>query len=562
MNRSSSRRSSLLGLMTRSVVLTLAAAVVPATAYALPGDDVEGPELPPPPPSTSTFTPPANGFDWTVPERFTGRPDGRLDWHYDEASSTYEVGHVRPTSWPVDLDACRTRYDADHPRATQNTYEVTTGAGQRVVGRDCRPRLTFPREGTYETRLRVTSPSGAPLGAWTQDVVVKDLLVVSLGDSIASGEGSPEYPRTRGQELGDWVDDRCHRSSFSGPARAARQLETEDPKTSVTFLSFACSGATIRRQMFADVDGVDPWKINGPAVGSGVLGTYTGIEPPANAKASRIPSQIDQLKSALGVGDGTAPTERRHIDALLLSAGANDAGFGLIGQACVTADFCLDEKYTTRNGTFSGTKLAFRSMVKNDLAAMPASYDALGKALAPENLGLEIGRTFITEYPDPGTEVRPDSGQVEECEEILEDVMWGMRMEVEGRQYLRGWAQENWKDMETELGFARKTFLPSLNARVREAAVRNKWTYVGGISDRFLGHGYCVGDNDRDHPDRWIQTAALSADQQGPGARQHTTGTLHPNVRGQAVYRDRILAEVRGHLAASTPDGGARYRIG
>jgi hypothetical protein len=537
--------------------LALAAMFAPAAAVARPIGPIDpgDPELPP-------FAAPAGGFDWSVPERFTAKADGRYDWKYDEVTATYQPGHVNPASFPVDLYGCQTQYDADNPTNTQNTYDFVTADGKRSVGRNCRPRLSFTKEGTYQTRLTVRTPGGQLVGTWTKDVVVKDVLVVALGDSIAAGEGTPEYDRRSGQTYADWVDDRCHRSSFSGPAQAARQLEREDSRTSVTFVSFACSGATINKPMAAEVDAEDPWKAftADNNAGSGVLGPYIGVQPPTSDRADKLPSQVDQLKRALGVTTGVPVAQRRQIDALLLSAGANDAGFGLIGVACIRADYCNDEMYTRPDNPM---RSKMTDLVAGELTAMHGRYDALAEALRPANLGVDVRGTFITEYADPGTEVRADSGQVEECEEILEDVAWLGGMEMEGRQCIRGQEVADWKSRSTELGFARKTFLPTLNGHISAASSRHGWTMVKGISDRFLGHGYCVGANDQDHPQRYIQTAALSAEQQGPvttiAHRDKTRGMLHPNVRGYAVYRDQILASTRSHVQGLSPDRGLRY---
>jgi hypothetical protein len=536
------------------LAFSTAAVLFPASAFAI-DDDPNWPE--PTEPVPTTFTPPAAGFDWSVPQRFTQRSDGRYDWHWNESTATYDPAYVRPTSWPVDLMGCRTQEDFSSRTATANTYEFLTADGQRVVGRSCAPQLRFSSEGTYAVRMKVTAPSGAVLGTWTQDVVVKDLLIVSLGDSYASGEGNPEYARTSGQALGDWVDDRCHRSSVAGPAQAARQIEREDPKTSVTFLSFACSGGTINRVMSGDVDAWDPWKPGDPAklVGSGILGPYRGVQPPnPDDFSSRVPSQVDQLKTALAVGSVPAGG-RRQVDALLLSAGGNDAGFGLVATACLSSDYCIDDYYTSPDTN----KYRFETRVGQDLAAMPSRYDALAAALSPASLGVDVKSTYITEYPDPGTERRADSGQVEECEEILEDVMWALGMEIEGRQWIRGAYASDWQNRTTELGYSRKTFLPRLNGAIADASARHGWVMVGGISAGMAGHGYCVGANDSDHPDRFIQTAAMSAKAQGPDAREKTTGTLHPNARGHSVFRDRILASAREQLRQAQPDRNLRF---
>ncbi len=91
---------------------------------------------------------------------------------------------------------------------------------------------------------------------------VRDLLIVGMGDSFASGEGNPDmpaefseaqryknlYPRrknndARGSAL--WMDELCHRSLYGHQLRAALQIAIENPQSAVTFLGYACSGAGI-----------------------------------------------------------------------------------------------------------------------------------------------------------------------------------------------------------------------------------------------------------------------------------------------------------------------------
>src|SRR5205807_1728382 len=97
-----------------------------------------------------------------------------------------------------------------------------------------------------------------------------------------------------------WEDKRCHRSAKSGPAQAALALEGADTLTSsVTFLSFACSGARLD---------------------TGLIQPYAGSEDP-NAPVPRgiplLPSEIEQVRAAVN---------GRRIDALIVGGGLNDVG--------------------------------------------------------------------------------------------------------------------------------------------------------------------------------------------------------------------------------------------
>ena len=115
-------------------------------------------------------------------------------------------------------------------------------------------------------------------------------------------------------------------------------LEMADPHTSVTFLSFACSSATINTHTFDDAPIWDPYRRypQYPLVkdrGSGILGPGCGQEPPDpdRPQDNQLPSQISQVVAAL-TNNGTIPA--RPVDALLISAGGNDMGFVPIIQLC------------------------------------------------------------------------------------------------------------------------------------------------------------------------------------------------------------------------------------
>src|SRR6185295_4945128 len=85
----------------------------------------------------------------------------------------------------------------------------------------------------------------------------------------------------------------CHRSSWSGPARAAIVIEKADPHSSVTFISFACTGA----------------------------GLLDGLLEEQNQGGRKNKRQLEQIFAAAGA---------RTIDALLVSIGGNDVNFGTL----------------------------------------------------------------------------------------------------------------------------------------------------------------------------------------------------------------------------------------
>ena len=109
------------------------------------------------------------------------------------------------------------------------------------------------------TTISVNVEGERPISVEAQ---VKDLLIVGLGDSFASGEGNPDVPVTldankrvqnlypaRAAEGGSaqWLDRLCHRSLYSYQLRAALQVAIENPHGSVTYLGYACSGAAVEK---------------------------------------------------------------------------------------------------------------------------------------------------------------------------------------------------------------------------------------------------------------------------------------------------------------------------
>jgi lysophospholipase L1-like esterase len=292
----------------------------------------------------STLASPANpaaGFKWSMPKRFGPKNSaGMVDYHWNEDTQTYDSAYVNPSSWIVEFDACT-------PPAVPNStfqWEIDGGVVANPNPAACTFSHQFTAQKTYQVKLTVTTPDGQAAVAET-GVAVKDLLIVSIGDSFASGQGNPDIPK-QGSTRAKWVDSTCHRSEFAGPAQAALSIEQADPHTSVTFVSLACSGATIE---------------------AGLTGVYL-----KNGKS--LPPQIDKVKEAVN---------GRPIDALLISIGGNDIGFADLVAKCIVQINC-----STNNETLA--------MLKRGLDSLQARYQTLSERLN----GLQPTKIFITEYPD------------------------------------------------------------------------------------------------------------------------------------------------------------------
>jgi hypothetical protein len=214
----------------------------------------------------------------------------------------------------------------------------------------------------------------------TERVAPKDVVVVSLGDSVASGEGNPDGPPGP-----RWLEPRCNRSLRSGAAHAAGAVERADPHSVVTFVPLGCSGATIE---------------------AGLLGPYAGIAP--DRRKGQLRPQVDPL---------SAIAAKREIGAVMLSVGANDVHFGPAVRFCMRVDPCderrFDPESAWREAPNPETPTA-AEVVRTATADLRAGYDRLAARLGEE---VRPERVLIYEYFDP---LRDESGET--CADALPGV--------------------------------------------------------------------------------------------------------------------------------------------
>ncbi|MDQ3870657.1 MAG: GDSL-type esterase/lipase family protein, partial [Chloroflexota bacterium] len=309
----------------------------------------------------------------------------------------------------------------------ERVLTVSTGA--------CRTQIDLPKLGRWRAHLMITSDRGGREGQ--QDFRFRDLVIVAFGDSFVSGEGNPEGKQRRGSldVRVVWTDKQCHRSKHSWAMRAARRLE--DATTSVTFLNYACSGATTHDMLY---------------------GGYKGIQPVNGDR--RLPSQFAAAREALG---GPFVPGSRPVHALLMTAGVNDTAFSSVLLACASynsrlpydrlLDPLFDEPCTTAGATRS---------VRGAIGGLRDSYDRLEVALSSH---LKVGQVRFVEYP---SRVITDGRDRHGGCGILKGISGGEARWITARG-------------------------DELNGAMRAAAMRNGWRYVGGVRDAFRRHGYCAG---------------------------------------------------------------------
>lgn len=351
--------------------------------------------------------------------------------------------------------------------------------------------------GEYTISLFVSFKSGGTKSN-QKTIKLRDFLIVSIGDSLASGEGVPDDPgmatdnfldptdgceNTTFQKIKDnlgfniamdkepvWQEPKAHRSYNSGPSRAALLLEAnrESLGDMVTFLSFARSGSAI----------------------------FEGLITPHKNGSIEI-GQIDEV--ARTIGD-------RKIDALVITIGVNDIGFDDTLTDLVKGDFSI-----FNIGNDDENRDEIFAEVERRLNELSNRYIALD-AVIKVKLGERVKQIFITEYPIALFDRKRDAN--------------GIVTVGPGCGIFSG------PDLDIDKDDARdiKEHAILLNNEIQKAAKDHKWTFITGIVDGFEGHGYCSGEDNS-----FFVFAEDSCKHQGD-----FDGTMHPNHKGHQVIADII----------------------
>ncbi len=453
-------------------------------------------------------------FTYSMPPRYDGL-DHNGDGLADYPHSVYDVS---PDHFAVDL-----RPSDEFCSLLRAASIKLDGKATKASVSGCKARIQVPEEATYDVEM--TIPSGGETWVADEEVVVQDWLVVSIGDSVASGEGNPDVPAGGGRKVAKWQEARCHRSAFSRDSQVAQRLERRDQETSVTFLHLACSGATVKKGLLGKFDGVQP---------------DNGFEQP----------QLDQLEELTG---------GREIDAIVTSIGANDIGFGQIVQYCLLYTNCPTHgKFDPDNllgipQFLGGGHPDLREFVSRKIGDLASGYRKLSDRLRgiPADSLPDQSRVFLTEYFDPTRGPggsfcnigKPNNAAI--AAGLLTPPLGGLLATM-------GLSPD-------ETRWAGKHVVDPLNAEVKEATHQHDWRYVGGIASAFrAGHGQCASPGQR-----WIQTFDGSYADLGeirPGdpladTKLRLAGAVHPNRLGHLETAKMIYDRLEQDLY---PKGTAR----
>jgi len=502
--------------------------------------------------------------DYSMADRFAP------DWTDPKAVTLPNTAeYARPTAFDVSLKIAG---EVDPEAEYRWTLTPETGEPLAIEATGASPTVRLAAGAWKADVVEVRDGQVTEIG--TGQVNVRDILIVAIGDSYGSGEGNPELPRkfslgwpyrrmtaadlatadlngiptsqfpwswqvnTTAQALwargGDVLISQqsrlAHRSVLAYSAQYAMALEKADPRTSVTYVSVAQSGATI------------PTLMNQPNVA-------------AEDGATPLPPQLPELAEI--VGD-------RPIDTLVISIGGNDAGFADIVKKMALSNFFMPDllpqaaithRLTAANADAIADKVMARLQARppvglqwvletyrENTVNLAANYQRLNETIRKN---FQVNQVAITEYPDVSrVTVRGVDGQpVNWWGPVVFDLLPGVAVNS------------------TQAMVATRMIARPLNTAIAQAAATNGWTYVGGIEEAFAGRGYSAPK-----ADRWMRTARESLIQQSqPGGISGSLypvsgkGTLHPTAMGHAAMAARLAvalgeSKVAETLATANPE--------
>ena len=419
--------------------------------------------------------------------------DGELSWY------------LSPRGFPVRLDACASRGERYRWRVSTGGAAVLTTDWRALGKRGCRQTVVLP-EGGYQFALDVLS--GSRRDSTSVPARVRNILIVAMGDSYASGEGNPRnvrsWLRRGGAFTPYWDDDPCHRSTRAAPAQAALALEEASRTTSVTLLLLACSGATVDR---------------------GILGPQVA--------AGQSESQIEQAARVLA---------GREADLVLISVGGNDVGFTSVLETCARNADCPTVRASS--GPLSGYP-TLQAGIQAQTARLAADFDRISTCLGGSACQLSDGRSvpglalagsghvLPVLYPDITRAA--DGGPCTYLTISQKDFAWA-RDTVLAPSPVNPYPYPLSRGGTASLSMT----AGSLNQQVAGTSRFDRWTPVTGAwsasGDSPVGHGVCAGDA------AWVFAFT--------GFSALPSASFHPNPQGQVVL-GRAIAQAAAAALAS-----------
>ncbi len=388
---------------------------------------------------------------------------------------------------------------------------TTSGKTLQEVRRKCnqRAKLSIP----YPDGAIVRMSAGKRL--YEKKIKVKDVFIVGIGDSFASGEGNPDDPvifnDKRFADYGKiprggarlnhfparvgkwkWIGDRkhsstkarwnnrpCHRSLYSHQLRAALQLTTENKQLAVTYAGYSCSGAEALVGLLDFYKGNewDLYKHDTSQISAAARAMCGPNEAPFNTYTTTFTygGRFPTMENVGLYRCDRRGNKARKIDILLLSIGGNDVGFSRL-----VANAILKDKTSLKSlGGWMGQIYKYKHAIAR-LDELEWRYKAINRAF--HNIlhipWSQSDRIILTAYPkigyrEDGTTICPDGPKGMDLHPLFK---------VDADRVKQG-----------------EKFAEALFITMHRHAKNFGWSYVWKHRDQFARHGYCaVNPNNAD----------------------------------------------------------------
>lgn len=335
----------------------------------------------------------------------------------------------------------------------------------------------------------------------------------AMGDSFASGEGNPEHGIDDPSDVSHfsglvWGNDSsifvpdgfslrsdvttCHRSDRAGAPKANDALKADYPGMTFALGFVACSGATVH-----DL----------------ITGGYTGPEVVHDAQLGFVkvpqPAQLSRIK--------TFAMSQNQLDALYMSIGGNNAGFGQFIQDCISPVGPLD--CSSDDGLLS-----------QNLSGLATSYNTLDFSIGSTFAPTPPPPVLISEYPNPLSRTSTAPCQGDDYNAFGEVGIGGFDDALKNNVTS---AEAIWAN----------TIAAKMNQTVDVAANQNDWFIVTDHTNAFVGHGVCTSQ-----PFANLNSRALrrqGQDVPDTSFFAFSSGFMHPNDAGFAAYGSAIEGKLR-----------------
>ena len=422
------------------------------------------------------------------------------------------------------------------------------------------PILTLTQQGRYRLTsfTKHKNEAVAMARSSSQLMTLKDILICTIGDSYACGEGNPDVPAeptsamrdhanmgafrtlmaisdysktfTPELELAQWQEPLAHRSYKAGHTLGAELISGKyaDMQVVTTHPSFARSGAAIVNGLIKPHFHYPPYYPQAKRKNQRVLGGLVGdnfnvIETGEFGfldEVLRI-GQIEEMEKTLG---------NRRPDFLLVTVGGNDCGWipaftGIIKyDSGVSADDVRESV-----GGFIDLYLEQQLMLLDErLSQMPQQ---------PRHV-------LLTLYPKgffgDGTLSHPTTNR--NCG-IFDAIDFNPLSDADSQIGIDDYEAAVIKALADRLNNKLREFVINQNNRNGHASsdptsIRRqfKWHIVEGIDTDFEVHGYCS------------LNPLFDSAEHSYLAQGDWNGTMHPNRRGQEAYANRIANTIRAIL--------------